>query len=968
MIKYVVKPDRSVSIEITQPKDADPASRDVATWNSVQAVDTDETRTHNPLNPHHLLRPDDPPNPRHAAPSFLSQPASGNKKEEKITPATSTGCTGTTTTSNHPSSSTSFTRPPPPSGPMPKKSVSPTACPQILEHPNRRNLPLQPMMNEPQPPRSLRHEIDEEKKSSITPTIIPPPAAAARHMGVVGHEAYHARANPALKQSPLRPTYHSHSFSSDTQNPASDCLPRTPSVKPPPAFRVQNAQEPMKCTTHKTESAREGSIVSHIPLSPRTSSIPHTSSDAAPGRGDTVRMKAPPTNRTIMSYTTQEPNEAPTGVPSYKGSPTESNRSRSKPLPTKAAAATPPPMCDDMYPRIKPEEEEPQQPACESEMPLLGGRQSFRGNVITPTTHSAAVLIKQIKGYPSAHHPRAHDQTSDAAVLRTPSDDLHPRSEYGMNMGANEYEPYLISAEPTPPSYLHENQRPLHNPCTPLTHSSSTPVIHALNEVRPSHREEVKGEPHHGCPGHSSSTPAIHGGGVGENKKNMGHGQSDLKNWGSAASTRDTNSTSETRDMDMHKRHGKMEDYQNPGADERNLELGDEFLQKNLVGNFRDYYDYRTQGKEDPRVRVIHSRIEGLRCGGNVLDVGCNEGAVTRELAILCPTHKFLGIDLDETLIQKGVRLKKETNTDFRVHNIINSGIPDGNWDIVLLLSVARWIHLQTGDDYMKHLFQQFGERINPGGMLVMENSYSYEHCSKALKEKGMEVPSLEFPPQEFVNYLTTECGFIYQHEFWEYPEYRDDTQPCFSKRYLEFAYKGNNCPKGHAMRYLDGSLHVPPCSRKGCISVKAPYYCQCDGYHLCDECFRDTSPKPPEPLVVEAEMVENHSKINEEKCEQQRIPEEEGNVAWGKEDVIVSKRPIPVEKIENCTYDALCSYHNPFDPEEDYLKFDLGEKIMFFEEDDLGWALGEKVATKERGWFPGTYIGYLNGQPLMCA
>jgi 7SK snRNA methylphosphate capping enzyme len=69
-------------------------------------------------------------------------------------------------------------------------------------------------------------------------------------------------------------------------------------------------------------------------------------------------------------------------------------------------------------------------------------------------------------------------------------------------------------------------------------------------------------------------------------------------------------------------------------------------------GNYWDYYGYRNKGYHglDPRLEVLDpSWFSGAKC----LDVGCNAGIFTLDLAVLFDIESVLGIDIDNKLINK---------------------------------------------------------------------------------------------------------------------------------------------------------------------------------------------------------------------------------------------------------------------------------------------------------------------------
>jgi hypothetical protein len=75
-----------------------------------------------------------------------------------------------------------------------------------------------------------------------------------------------------------------------------------------------------------------------------------------------------------------------------------------------------------------------------------------------------------------------------------------------------------------------------------------------------------------------------------------------------------------------------------------------------IYGNYRHYYGYRhAAGEEDndPRVQVME---ESWFKNQQVLDIGCNAGYVTVEIAWRYTPQRILGVDIDEILIDQAWR------------------------------------------------------------------------------------------------------------------------------------------------------------------------------------------------------------------------------------------------------------------------------------------------------------------------
>ncbi|KAF9459736.1 Bin3-domain-containing protein [Collybia nuda] len=74
-----------------------------------------------------------------------------------------------------------------------------------------------------------------------------------------------------------------------------------------------------------------------------------------------------------------------------------------------------------------------------------------------------------------------------------------------------------------------------------------------------------------------------------------------------------------------------------------------------IYGNYHGYYTKRPSAK-DPRLSLLPS---GIFRGARVLDVGCNEGWVTCEIAQYWGADKVVGVDIDDTLVRAAWRRRR---------------------------------------------------------------------------------------------------------------------------------------------------------------------------------------------------------------------------------------------------------------------------------------------------------------------
>ncbi|KAK5684526.1 hypothetical protein LTS10_004396 [Elasticomyces elasticus] len=146
-------------------------------------------------------------------------------------------------------------------------------------------------------------------------------------------------------------------------------------------------------------------------------------------------------------------------------------------------------------------------------------------------------------------------------------------------------------------------------------------------------------------------------------------------------------------------------------------------------GNYTSYYTFRSQNVPDPRLTQLQSFVQGRR----TLDLGCNAGKLTLELATHFAASQVVGVDLDAGLIAAAHEAKrvalsegqKVENVTFEEFDFANTwpfqGTAAGRWDVVMLLSVVKWLHLNNSDAVLVELFKRLFEIVAPGGYLVLE-------------------------------------------------------------------------------------------------------------------------------------------------------------------------------------------------------------------------------------------------------
>ncbi|XP_059432865.1 probable RNA methyltransferase At5g51130 isoform X2 [Corylus avellana] len=234
-------------------------------------------------------------------------------------------------------------------------------------------------------------------------------------------------------------------------------------------------------------------------------------------------------------------------------------------------------------------------------------------------------------------------------------------------------------------------------------------------------------------------------------------------------------------------------------------------------GNYRNYYGYRIGRdleEEDPRLKVLKKEwFEDKDC----LDIGCNSGIITIQIAKKFQCRSILGIDIDSNRIQdsywhlkKFVKLESARKThakssklevtesangpeqsvtassneetkgisrdcspsmkrdlydivSFREENFVQSRHPrEKQYDTILCLSVTKWVHLNWGDDGLITLFSKIWGLLLPGGILVLEPQpwKSYQNNRQVSETTAINYKNIIFHPECFREILLDKIGF----------------------------------------------------------------------------------------------------------------------------------------------------------------------------------------------------------------
>lgn len=210
-----------------------------------------------------------------------------------------------------------------------------------------------------------------------------------------------------------------------------------------------------------------------------------------------------------------------------------------------------------------------------------------------------------------------------------------------------------------------------------------------------------------------------------------------------------TNSTSEDKETKRLKK--EIDDHVEPTArpppqsPKKRLQLnGKPKHNKDLnfmYGNYKHYYGKRILDKDfhDIRLDILGSQAEMFR-DKQLLDIGCNSGHLSIQIARKFEVKSLVGLDIDRGLVKDAqntiIQLKREAKSgpgqgfphnmrfvqgNYVLEDDVLLEIERSQFDVILCLSVTKWIHLNFCDAGLKQAFRRMYQQLRPGGKLILE-------------------------------------------------------------------------------------------------------------------------------------------------------------------------------------------------------------------------------------------------------
>ncbi|CAG9535625.1 unnamed protein product [Cercopithifilaria johnstoni] len=245
----------------------------------------------------------------------------------------------------------------------------------------------------------------------------------------------------------------------------------------------------------------------------------------------------------------------------------------------------------------------------------------------------------------------------------------------------------------------------------------------------------------------------------------------------------------------------KVEDEKIADEKRKKSEKKDKDNQRFRYGNYTRYYGNRLEkgSGSDPRMKVLKKEWFEKK---SVLDIGCNVGYLTLSIAKEYQPRNIIGIDIDAHLVgvaRKNIRHYCDNDVPIvggfpasfaqrygpvsAPPTTISTKFPDNVWfrcenyvlekdelldavkeeyDVIMALSITKWIHLNWGDAGIKRFFKRVYRHLRSGGLFILEaqSFETYKKRAKLTKDINEMYKAIEFMPNAFQEYLIVDIGF----------------------------------------------------------------------------------------------------------------------------------------------------------------------------------------------------------------
>lgn len=186
----------------------------------------------------------------------------------------------------------------------------------------------------------------------------------------------------------------------------------------------------------------------------------------------------------------------------------------------------------------------------------------------------------------------------------------------------------------------------------------------------------------------------------------------------------------------------------------------------------------------------------------SIIDIGCGEGRLTKELFLKFPSSKVEGVDYSNKPIQMAKALNYDLNIKFHTANIIENKL-DSTFDVATLMEVYEHIEPKSAESFLNGIY----DLLNENGILHLtvphENvpiaPHHFRHFSAEVLTKELEkyFEIVEVIPFEKISVkrkwlmrIFTNKYFILNHKKWNNNLYK------YYKKNLFFVEKESQCQR----------------------------------------------------------------------------------------------------------------------------------------------------------------------------